>query len=224
MAAYTFTKELHISVAFTDYLQKTYGDLYDLWENVPPFDQPLVRIHFTRELTQEEQDLLASRINSYVSPSYWLNLDHTENQFLTSLPSNNTTVSAVQSFIVSPYNTADYVMGDLKTIIKYETPDISVFNDWDPEQTPITCTVELYDYTQQQTIYNTVENINNIITGWKQNNSTEPYWKTVQIYGLKDANPGSDAIWQIKLAVSDPRVYISLNGMQKIFYTVDTWS
>lgn len=223
MASYTFLKELHLSVAFTDYLQKTYGDLYVEWNNVPPFDQPLVRITFSRELTQEEQDLLASRIEAYVSPSYWLTLHHTENQFLTSLPSNTTTLAAIQSFIVSPYNTSDYVMGDLKTILKYETPDVSVFNDWDPETHPITCTVQLYDYTQNQVIYNTVENINTIISGWK-NNNVDPIWKTTQIYGLKDANPGSDAIWQIKIAVSDPRVYVSLNGMQKIFYSVDSWS
>ncbi len=224
MSSYTFTKELHLADAFTDFLQKTYGELYTGWENVPPFDYPIVRIHFTRELTQEEQDLLAQRINDYVSPSYWLDLHHTENQFLTSLPSNNTVDTVIQSFIVSPYNTSDYVMGDLKTIVKYETPDISAFNDWDPNQTPITCTVELYDYTQQQSIYRTTENINFIISGWLQNNNNDPYWKTTQIYGLKDANPGSDAIWQIKMSVSDPRVYISLNGMQKIYYTVSTWS
>ncbi len=224
MASYTFTKELHLSAAFTDYLEKTYGELYVSWSNVPPFDEPLVRITFARELTQEEQDLLASRINSYVSPTYWLDLHHTDNQFLTSLPSNTTTLAAIQSFIVSPYNTSDYVMGDLKTIIKYETPDLNSFDGWNPETEPITFTLELYDYTQQQVIYSTTESINNIVTTWLQNNNTEPVWKTTQIYGLKDANPGSDAIWQIKLAVSDPRIFVSLNGMQKIFYTVSTWS
>lgn len=222
MAAYQYLKEIHFTDAFTQYLQNTYGSLFDHFEFVPPFDDPIIRIFFNRELTEEEHTLLTSRINAYVSPTYFLRFSHTDNAFLESSPTNSTIPIVVQSFIISPYNTADLVMGELKTIIKYECDNLSVFDSFNPEQDPpFTCTLQLYDYTNNNVIYTATENINFIVQQWKTDNKSDPYWKTLQIYGLKDVAPGSDAIWQIKLSVSDPRINVCLNGMQRIFYNVE---
>jgi hypothetical protein len=113
-------------------------------------------------------------------------------------------------------------MGELKTIIKYDCSDVSTFADWNSEtDPPVECTLQLYDYTNNNVVYTHVQNINFLVQDWKDNGTNDPYWKTLQIYGLKDAVPGSDAIWQIKLAISDPRINVSLNGMQRIFYNVE---
>lgn len=217
---YIYEKELRHTGAFAEFLTSHFGSDFFAVDGVPPFDRPLVKLVFNRELTEAEIAQLTTLVTNYVSPTYWLRLSHTDNQFLNSPATNSTDLHVCQSFIISPYNTADVVMGDLKTIIKYETNDHTAFADWDPQTNPITFTLQLFDYTQNQVIYTTTQNITDIITNWK-NGSSEAYWRTVQIYGMKDASPGSDAIWQIKLSISDPRVYVSLNGMQRIFYNVE---
>jgi len=217
MASYRYSKELYLNVAFDDFLKKNFPDSYINFDGVPPFTENLIDIVFNRELTQEEHDNLTTLITNYVNPSYWLAFSRTDNMFVNSLPINSSIPSVAQTFIISPYNQGFEVMGDMKTIIKYESTD--TFSNFNSSIDNITCTIQLFDYTNNNVIVNIESNINDIIDSWK-NGQSNPTWKTYQIYGLKDANPGSDAIWQIKLSVSDPRVNVTLNGMQRIFYNI----
>ena len=220
MSSFVFTKELHVTAAFTDYMQKNFGDAFYSVDGVPPFDQPLIRVNFNRDLTADEQSRLSTLVADYVSPAYWLVLDHTDNAFLSTPPTNSSDPIVCQSFIISPYNVGSIVMGDVKTIIQYSTPDLSVFADWDPQTTPITCTIEIYSYTQNKSVVVVTTNINDVVSSWLNDNTADPCWRSIQLYGLKDASPGSDEIWQLKLSVSDPRVFISLNSLQRLYYNV----
>ena len=220
MSSFVFTKDLHITAAFVEFMQKNFGDAFYSVDGVPPFDQPLIRINFNRELSVEEQATLNTLVAGYESPAYWLVLDHTDNAFLSTPPTNSNEPIVCQSFIISPYNLGSIVMGDVKTIVQYTTPDLSAFSDWDPETTPITCQIEMYSYTQNKSVTSVTTNIDDVVLSWVDNTAVSPCWRSIQLFGLKDASPGSDEIWQLQLSVSDPRVFVSVNSLQRLYYNV----
>lgn len=220
MPSYQFNKQILKLNAFDDYLKNNLNSLYVSFSFVPPFIEPKIEIVTSRDLTTEEQTTLTNLVNSYVDPDKWLVLHHTDNQFFSSDITSSQTPVVVQSFIVSPFNTSEYVMGCLKTIVKIDAVNAADFSDWNGSPN-ISYTLELFDFTNNQSVQTTTHVLNDIINGWKQNNLTDPTWETVQLYGLENMSPGSDSIWNIKLSVSDPRLAIQLNSMQKLYYTVE---
>lgn len=220
----TFTKSVQKINAFLSYLK----------EFIPPALHSLltgfsgdidVTLLFSGELTDEEKTIIKTVALAYQDPPYWLEFDHTENHFLTTPFVSSISPVVVSSFIISPYalSDADTVLGSMKTIVNYDIADVSVFADWDESITAMTVTVELYNHTEDQSVAIVVQDASSVAAACKAQaigGATGPVkiLKSIHIYGLKDANPCSDCIWQFKVSVSDVRLSVALNGLQRLFY------
>lgn len=219
MYEYYFTKTVTKPDAFNDYIK---GKLLTS-EGVATSDTTIT-VYSSVELTSEQQIQLASDVEAYVDPSYWLILDHSDNQFLNTNSTNSDTPEVLQSFIVSPYNNGNTVLGSMKTVVEYTVTDLNAFINWD-ESNPVIFTLEIFNLTQNKSVTTITQTLNDMCLHWKQHalngdGSPQKDWKTLQIYGLKDLVPGSDCIWQFKVSISHPSIYISLNSVQRLYYVV----
>ncbi len=189
-------------------------------------ENDVVTLYLSAELTEAEQASMATLVAAYEDPEFWLTLERTEEQFLSTKFTSSTTPVVLQSFIVSPYNASDVlVMDSIKTVINFEVLDIQDLLTIPPE-TPFTITIELYNFTQSETVITEVKDIADKIQMWRDEASglseatSRSHWSTLQMFGLKDYVPGADNIWQFRVNVSYPLVRVALNSVQKLFYNV----
>ena len=220
MGSYVFTLSIVKFNAFEFYMRAQLPDLYQGFSS----SENTFTFYTTNVLSAEEEARYASIVNAYVDPSYWLEFNHTDNHFLKTNKVNSTSNTVISTFIVSPYADAQNgtVMGSMKTVVGYTTSDITHFLGWDGES-PMTLTLELYDYSQGQVIQTLVQDVADVATAWRSRarlgeSGSAQIWRSLQIYGLKDANPGSDCIWQFRAKVSNPLLDASLDGLQRLYY------
>lgn len=190
-----------------------------------------VTVATTRALTADEQAGLAAVVAAYVDPACWLTFDHTENFCMDTDTTNGTdaqSAAVLATFIISPYldRGADgTVLDSIKSILRYDTPDLAALADWDAAASPMTVRVELYDYTHGAPVRAQTVDASDIVAAWReqarggQAGPAAAVWRSLQLYGLMSVCPTSDCIWQFRLSVSDPRLHVAMGGLQKLYYT-----
>ena len=221
---YPFAKTVKLPDALRAQLNARFGNI-SLGLNSS--DAEHISVYMTRELTADELTALNMIIADYTDPSYWLELDHTENHSLRSITTNETSCQTfLDTFIIAPYAHDNVVMGSMKTVVRCTTPDPSWVSSWNAATSPISVEVCVHCGTTGRDISSNSMDISaDIDAAWRPmvaagSNTVPPLYKSIQLYGFKDASPNSDCIWHLTGSVSDSNVCIDLNGLQKLFYQV----
>ncbi len=220
---YTFAKHIGIIEAFQEYLRKELPSC-----NGVSGSPDEVMVEFSKELSAEEIAHLNTLVATYNDPSYWLYFDHTENMFMSTHYTSSTTPTLLESFIISPYETNNIVLGDIKTIVQIVPNEHTLqhFSTWDSNMDPVSVTLEIFDYTDKTHLIENSLNLNYAVAQeWipliqAGSNVLPTIAKTIQLYGLKDENPGSDCIWQFHGHISNSNLSFNFSGLQKIYYQI----
>jgi hypothetical protein len=188
---------------------------------------PSIEFVFSKELTTEELATFHGLVDNYVDPEFWYSLYKKESMPLTTQHINTTNQTEMTTFIMTPGESdGNSRLESFKTVIEYRTQDVTAFANYD-ENTPLTVTLRLYCKTRNLVLHEETIDITDIALSWKaiaNNNGTGSKYelRSWQIYGLYNKTPADyDCIWQFIGSVSDPLLYISLNGLQKIYYTIN---
>jgi hypothetical protein len=224
MTDYPFTFDKHIGIfnSFQNYISNAHSNVLGL-----SGDANSITVVFSSNLNPDQIISLSNNVVNYNDPSYWLNLDHTNNFPLFSEQINSTTGTTLQSFILSPYDQDNIVIGSLKTICKYNTSDLSYFANFNSNISPMKFSLSLCNVTKNQFITSNSTDINEEIQSkWVPLanagcNFAPPIFKTIQLFGLKDYTPGSDCMFNLNGHVSDSNLYVNLNGLQQLYYQVE---
>jgi hypothetical protein len=130
----------------------------------------------------------------------------------------------VQSFIFPSSGNSDdgTLIDSLKSILKITALDVASFAN----ATTGTLTIELYNYTRDYSITTKVINIDGIVQDWAtmaSENVTGPntVYQSVMFSGLMSHTTNYDNIWVFRIGVSDVNMEIRMNGLQKLFYSVE---
>lgn len=211
--------------AFNDYLYRNFS----FFEGFSQFeDIEIFYITFVAPLTTEQLENVTAAINAYQDPDYWLSLFKVESSGLYSQSTNSSTPVIASTFIMTPNDvtSADIRLDSIKTIIHYHTDHVEDFVNFDDSSVNIV-TISVFDITRNALLDSQDININYILNSWKNKaiaNETGTVDKYVshQVFGLHSILPDFDCIWQFKMSVSNPNVMICLNGLERIFYTLNT--
>ena len=213
MPEYNFTKIVAKSYAFDDYLVH---HNFTIPITVSTNDDQLI-ISTEHELTVSELELLTVLVNGYTDPAIFLQLSHTENLSGVSQSTSSSTLTDVQALIFpSNINTDNGTKIDaVKTILKV-TADLAQIADLNEA----TATIQIHDYTRDVLISTITVNLGEILAEWKASEETGSVlaYKSVMFSGLINKCTNYDLIWSFRLSVSDSRLNVSLNGLQKLFY------
>lgn len=223
MVFYTYNKHIGIIECFQDYIKKDFPLCSGV--TASPDD---VMLEFAEGLSESNSMSLSNLVSSYVDPPFWLMLDHTENTFMHSHITSSAEPTLLESFIMSPYNDPNTVLGDIKTIVTLTQGPTTCdhFSSWDSNVNPVSVNVSVYSQTCDTTLVANSVNMNDMIaTKWipllqAGSNVLPPLSKTLQIYGFKDRTPTFDCIWQFNGSITNSNVMFDLNGLQKLFYQV----
>ena len=227
---YVFYNSINKNTAFTDFMTNLYPDIFVSHNSISPTE---VEVTFNRELTPEEQISIGNAVSAYVESIYYLVLHHTETQLMNTDYTNSSDFKILQSFIMPPDNEfinenkidVNTHLGDIKTIIEIATDDVTFTNTWDPVTNPIIISLQIYCLTKELIVTTDDIDITSIVSAWK--NADPPLtgekhaWKTHQIYGLYNVLPNHDCIWQTSLKTNNANIKLKLNGLQKLYYTLD---
>lgn len=222
MFEYNFTKTIQKPIAFEDYLAKNF-----LVQISVSIELNTVHIGTETELTSEQLTLLTTLITDYTDPEVFLQLARTESMIGASESTTSNVYKDVQTFIYESVvdsegnnvNSDGTKLDVLKSILKVTTDDLSLVGDLSTG----TVDIQLYDSTRDILIDEISVDISSILADWQtrsQNNETGPAtaYQSFMIYGLLDKGTSFDCIWTFRLAVSDSRIKVRLNALQKLFY------
>jgi hypothetical protein len=225
MVQYAYSKHIGLIDAFQNTIEKTFPACNGV--TVAPDE---VTVEFPDVLSEQDQISLSNLVSSYVDPSYWLSLDHTENMPMYTSQHSNLDMEDIISFITSPseHDDNDIVLGDMKTIVQLipNSNLISYIGSSNWNNDPIAVTLAISNYTNNTFITSNSVNFNNTIdTQWipliqAGSNNLPAIVKTIQLYGLKDHKPSFDNIWQIAGSCTNSNIKYRLQSLQKIFYEV----
>ena len=207
--------------AFFDYLTNYWGTMFgDFGSSNGNFT-----FFFKYPLSSTDLASFTSAMTSYVDPSSWLQFARVDDAPLFTNPTNSSTLVASHTFIASPRTDDSAVIDSMKTVIEYSTSAVEGFAAFNPNSAN-TITVQIYDISRAMVIRSTTFSINSILAGWQASAATGAtgpvsVFKSLQLYTLRNMLP-YDCIWQFQLSVSNPQVFVSLHGLQKIWYYVMT--
>lgn len=223
---YIFNKQVRLYDALNAQLKSTFGANS---AGLSSADGLSITVYMNSPLSGEDEARLGQLVAKYVDPPYWLELDRTENHALRSLPTNASNCSVfLETFIMSPYIDNQLVMGSMKTIVRCSTQDAAWVTAWDPNTQPVRVEVRLHcGSTGRDITSNAIDVTAELDAAWRGpvsagSNALDlpAVYKSVQLFGLKDACPSSDRIWHLQGAISNSNVSIDLHGLQKLFYQV----
>ncbi len=185
-----------------------------------------VVVSMPRTLTVAEQATLASLVGSYADPTYWLDLQRTDTIALKGPNTSSADPVFMQSFIVALPDNLGFTgecAQSMKTVVRYTPANLNAFAAWDSNADPVRFTLSMQDYSNSNyTVKSVTDDTSSLLGGWVAaaragSNTADPVYKTIQMFGL---NPGSDAIWNLYGSISNSNVSASINGMQKLYYSV----
>ena len=217
MSQYCFTKSGLAKVFILDIRLK---ETFTFYEYLDYTDPNLVIVTKT-VLDETEQANLTAFITNYVEPTVYLQLNSTVSNPTLSKKTNSQVPFTVITWILSrdDQKNSGAVFNSLKTVVSYDTDNITQFVN----NTNATLTFDLCNYNTNNVLYSTTVNISNILQIWEtmaNNNETGSgtLIKSLQIEGLRNVLPSDDTIIQIKLSISNPNIYVRLNGLQMLYY------
>jgi hypothetical protein len=210
--------------AFADYMARS-SSLYAGFSTSD--ESGTVHIYTKHALTAEETTAFAVIVNAYTDPAYWLSLARRESSALRSEMTAATSLEVVSTFIMAPNDIDDLSRLDsLKTIIEYNVSNVESYVDWDESSTN-TATICVYDLTRNAMINHQILDTNPILLVFKNQavsgaTGSATQYKSHQVYGLHDYIPDYDCIWHFKVASSPVGLNIRLNGLERIYYYMNT--
>lgn len=220
---YTFDQVTVLKApAFSSYLAKNFAVSCDTM-----IEQSSVHVITTVELTSQQQIDLEALVRAYVDPEIFYQYQYAETITGFSQSTTSNVVSDVQSFIfpskVLPNGdnaqSDGTVFNAIKSIVKLTMDNVAEAADF----VSGSVTIEMYDVTRDIAIASQTMNITSIMLEWQtaalasQTGAVTKY-KSFMFDGLASKSTDYDCIWVMRLAVSDPRIRVRLNGFQKLFY------
>jgi hypothetical protein len=202
-------------------------------KNIPLFsgnatkqDDPNFAITFIRALTDQELADITAQMQAHSDPPYWLSLAKVESMNLSCGLTNTSATIPVNTFIFCPNDLTDSKLDSLKILVHYQTLAIENFINFD-ESTTNTLTIELFCMTRNIILKVAIIDINSVLSEWKTkaNNSETGEvnrWKTSQLYNMHTLVANYDCVWQFRVGVSNPLVYVALDSLERIFYDFNT--
>jgi hypothetical protein len=183
-------------------------------------------LYLSKELTTQELTDLTTLLQNHNDPAYWTTLAKVESTSLHVDLTNSTITIPLSTFIFCPNDMDNAKLDSLKILVQYHTPQLESFLNFDTESVN-TITLELYCLTRNLLLLTKTVGINDILIDWKtraNNSETGAFdkWKTLQLYNLHSVITSFDCIWQFRLSVSNPLVYVALTSLERIFYEFHT--
>jgi hypothetical protein len=179
-----------------------------------------IDLKFQYEISDADVVKAQQTLNSYTEPPYYLTLARTQEFFLNTTKTSNSSPEILQTFIMSPESNSNQVMANMKAIVELNLTTTTSLNELNNNESVI---LQIYCTTRSNMIKNITIDISDAVSTWKTNQSIDKrIWKSVQIYGLKEMNPTYDCIWQLKLATSNPCITAGISSLQKLIYNVET--
>jgi hypothetical protein len=178
-------------------------------------------------LPQEKLDILTALVNNFTNPTmYFPGLNHIENY---PLQSNSSTSQALKEIYTWVYpgnvttntkGTGNYVVNEIKTLIQYETTDVTQFTSISSNPT---AQIQIYDLTRKTVVGTQTIDLTPIITAWQleATNGKTGYSNNITsilFTDLWNSSANYDCIWQFLISVSIPGISIGLNNLQYICY------
>jgi hypothetical protein len=189
-----------------------------------------VQIQSFVELTTEQQSQLAALVAAYTDPSVYLVLAGTESHSGVTETTNSTTLRDVQAFChprvtlpngdnVRPDGS---VLDQIKVFLKLSVADVSTVADLGSGNVGI----QIYDKSRNIAISDLTVDVSAQLQQFQaaaQANETgfATAYKSVQIYGLRSHLLQCDCMWVFRLSSPDSRITVSMNGFQKLFFTLE---
>lgn len=192
-------------------------------------NNPMVKIiAIVENITEEDWNLIGLALLNYIEPNEALILHHTDDHFLNTIETNSQELLVLQSFIQSPHITdmasnklnVPTVLNDIKIICCLRVNDNNVLSSWNQAIDPISIQFQIYDKTRNIIVSNQIIDISDTVLNLK-NGAELKEFKTLQIYGVKDKIDTYSCIWQFKASISNPNIYLSINGVQKLYYEIE---
>lgn len=187
------------------------------------YTDPELLIGTTQPLTDTQYTQLETLINNYTDPAVFLVLNSTVPDTIRSSPTNSQSPEIVQSFIFT--NTNMYGSGtfnSIKTVLEYSTQDVT---QWANFSGNLTVQFQLHDYTRDKSICMNTINVTDIANSWKQmatSGATGPrkVFRSFQVDGLRNNSPNYDCLWNYILSVSDPKLTVTIQSKQMLYYDI----
>ena len=203
--------------AFLDYLEKHWRFIFAGYSSQ---DSQQVDFMFTHPITDDELQSFTTVVQAWKDPPFWLQLSRVEECALYTNRTTGNELTTSHTFIVSPNTPDDSVLDSMKSVVLYETDAVETYASI-PANTPCTLSVCVYDVSRDMPIRHATFDVSCILSAWKAAAASgavgkHSIYKTFQVYDLLGTLPDHDCIWQFKIAIDAPGVYISLHGLQKL--------
>ena len=178
----------------------------------------------TQALTTEELQTVQTLVDNYVDPEYFLTLTSSATDATRSYSTNSLTPEVVQSFIYTATDSlGNGTFNAIKTVIEYKTENVET---WSTFTGPLTINFRIRCFTRDYLLSNNTITITDIGNTWKTaalnlETGKRSEYRTFMVEGLRNYVANYDCIWVYEVAVSDPRLYVTLHSKQMLYYNIE---
>lgn len=231
MSSYTYTIALNI-------IKNTDAFYFSVCQNIPNIDATRyfdyttdnetggvigVTIYTVIILDDTAKAFLDNYMTSYVEPvHYFVGPALPLTYPIRSETTNSITPTVVYTWIypgkVQNLNSSkgqdNAVVNQIKVLIEYDIDDMSTAASI---QSP-TVTIEIFDTTRNTTVVSETIDASSFLSLWSGQVGKGTVIKSHLFTNMWDKSANYDCIWQFKVLVSDPKLFVTLNTIQYITY------
>lgn len=180
--------------------------------------------YFTRTLTTNESNDFTTVMNAYTDPAYFYTWTYSENCLMYNNQGtiNSSSVTTLYSLVMSSPTSTGAVLNSIKLGIKYRTESLLLWNLFNILSTN-TLTLSIFNVITNSQIYSSVINMNDVLSEWKAaansgNIGARDTYRITSVSGFHSVIPTGDSLLQLRLAVTNSSVYVTLQGLQLQYY------
>lgn len=186
------------------------------------YDDPTLVVVTFSEISLETLTLLQNQISQYVDPEVYLQLKSTDSNTAASRSTNSSTLTSVLVWIMlgSTQTSSLGVFNAVKTVLTIKVDDIAQLVG----NSQATVSIVLHSITRDVALVTETINLDQKLLEWSdqaanQNQSgSRVHHQSVMFEGLRNTTCDYDNICEWQLAVTNPAVKVSLNGLQSLYY------